>query len=76
MIAVVFLFSGCSNNAQDTYFDSAAETDSSLIKITEVKAVDITINQSNNVTSQYDNYDAAYFFEGTWHVLFCNDQFN
>lgn len=67
------LLCSCSSGLEDTYFKGAVEADSSLSKMTESDAVKIAMNYSENITSKYDSYDATYFSDGTWHVLFYNE---
>lgn len=76
IIAVCFL-SSCSCNSENTYFNGAGEgvveADSSMSKITEFDAVRIAINETDNLSSQYDTHDAIYYSDGTWHILFYNE---
>lgn len=67
------LLSACSSDLQNTHFDETAiETDSSISNISESEAIKIAIDQSNDLTSEYDTYDATYYSDGTWRVLFYN----
>lgn len=72
LVSVMCLFCSCSSNSKEAYTNVAIEADSSLSKITESDAIKIAINYSNNITSKYDTYDATYYSDGTWHVLFYN----
>lgn len=66
------LLCSCSSGLEETYTKNAVEADSSLSKITEDEALQIALEQSNDLTSKYDTYDATYYSDGTWHVLCYN----
>ncbi|MDE5974443.1 MAG: hypothetical protein K2G73_07220 [Eubacterium sp.] len=73
MIMLICLLSACSYDTDETYFNGAVETDSSISKITEDEAVNIVNEHLKYLTSKYDTYDASYFSDGSWHILFYNE---
>lgn len=67
------LLCSCSSGFDETYTKGAVEADSSMSKITESEAVKQAQQQYGDLTSEYDTYDATYYSDGTWHVLFYNE---